>query len=134
MCSVYASSRSMLVVGWAWQCPEARPVEADEESSGDGARDPWKSFVPSCVSRLGRWQPAKDPAWTLEEASTIHLIGRTSIFIYDPCSLSHSRAPIAAGCAASIYEVGSPCSAPPSAFRAGLSSITYTPKLRGCLC
>lgn len=27
VCSVYASRSGMLVVGWEWQCPEARPDE-----------------------------------------------------------------------------------------------------------
>lgn len=78
-----------LLWGWEWQCPEARP---DEMIKSREIERTLEELVPSCVSRLGRWQPAKGPDSSLAEAGCARLIGHFSISSNDPCSLSHSHA------------------------------------------
>lgn len=57
-----------------------------------------EELVPSCVSRFGRWQPAKDPDSSLAEAGTARLIGRLSISSMTPAARPTH---MPAGCTAS---------------------------------
>lgn len=72
-----------LLWGWEWQCPEARP---DELIKGREIERTLEELVPSCVSRLGRWQPAKDPDSSLAEAGSARLIGQLSISPMTPAA------------------------------------------------
>lgn len=84
-----------LLWGWEWQCPEARPDELIESREIERTLE---ELVPSCVSRLGRWQPAKDPDSSLAEAGSARLIGQLSI---SPMTPAACPTHMPAGCTAS---------------------------------
>lgn len=72
-----------------------------------------EELVPSCVSRLGRWQPAKDPDSTLAEASTVLLDWPGQHFIYDPCRPVPLTCSLLLGVRHLLLEIGSLYSGPP---------------------
>lgn len=88
-----------LLWGWEWQCPEARPDELIESREIERTLE---ELVPSCVSRLGRWQPAKDPDSSLAEAGSARLIGQLSI---SPMTPAACPTHMPAGCTASTLTV-----------------------------
>lgn len=87
MCSVYASRSGMLVVGWEWQCPEARP---DELINSRETRT-LEELVPSCFEA---WERAtcQRPRFVTGGGRHCSLDWPAQHFIHDPCSPSHSHA------------------------------------------